>query len=345
MKKRYLFILMLLLIGVVLFLNVKEDSTNININNTIHCKYNVDEKLKDGLVENVGFFDYGNISIKLEKLKISEINVELVMSFKSQNSISLNYGCAIFDNKGNIYLYNPSTLDNRNTDISKEIMSFCKKHNIKYDYTWGNLKSAESRDEDFSIISKENNIVTTKLASYSEVGFGNSNNPNMKMDCKMGDICYIEIWNLNNEIPFVIELDLPTDFYTNSQVEFKQITKTKNVKVDKAVCDDTSFLLVAEISDFYDTMKKFFTTDDGKTDIEKLSEWYDSEMDEYIYITDENENVYYTMKLKSSSYIPTDKLDRVTFIFDINTSKVTSKLFIHVKIDNKIEIIELQKNK
>ncbi len=341
MKKIYLFILVLLFIGIWLFLNVKNDSTNIDINNRIIYKYNINKNTNNGTVENIGSIDYGNISITLKKLKMSEINIELVMSFESENSINLNYGCAIFDNKGNIYLFNPSTSHKNNTDISKEIMNFCKEHNIKYDYTWGNLKSAENRDEDFSIISKENNIVTTKLVSYSEIGFGNNNNPDLNMNCKMGNICYIEIWNLNDEIPFVIELNLPTDFYANSKVEFKQITRTNKFKLNKAVCDDTSFLFVAEISNFYDIMKEFITNDDGKTDIDKLSKWYDSEIDKYIYISDENENVYYTMKQKSSSYIPINNLDRVTFIFSIPTSSITPKLFIHVVIDGEAEVIVL----
>lgn len=343
MKKFCFFIIMLLLICFASSLNIENKSTNIVISNRFHYIYDIDKDIKNGTVENIEFIDYGDVSITLEKLKMSEINLELVMSFKSENNINLDYGCAVFDNNGNIYLFNPSASNSKNTDITKEVMSFCQKHNIKYDYTWGNLNSTEIRDDDFSIIANENNIVTTKIVSYSANGFGNSNNPNLKMNRKMSDICYIEIWNLNNEIPLVIELNLPNDFYTNSQIEFEQITKNKKFKLNKAVCDDTSFLFIAEVYGFYDTMKNFTTTNNGKTDIDNLVKWYDGEIDKYIYISDENGNNYYISKEKSFSYIPIKKLDRITFTFDITSDVVTSKLFVNLLIDNKKEVIELNK--
>lgn len=345
MKKRYLFIIFFIII-IALLSKPKDDNLNIIIEDGIHCEYEVDKGIENGTIENINmeFVDCGNVAIKLEKLKVSEINTELIMSFKPKEKISLKYNCAIFDNKGNIYsFWCPSAFESKENNIDKEVIRFCKRHNIKYDYTWGNLKTSETRENDLAILSEKDNIITTKLVSYSDIGFGNSRNPNIKMNQKMGDICYIEIWDLNDNEPFILELKLPENFYKHSQIEYKQITRTNDFKLNKAVCDDTSFLFVAEISGFNDMRKKFITTEDGKTEMNKFNEWYNSEMDKCIYISDENGNNYYYSREKSTAYVPVENLDRITITFDLNCNTATCKLFVHTIINGKSKVIELKK--
>ena len=345
MKKRYLFIIFLIVI-IALFSKTKDDIPNIVFDNGIQYKYEVSKKVENGIIENIGmeYIDCGSVEIKLEKLKISEINTELIMSFKQKEKQNLKYNCAIFDNKGNIYsFWCPSAFESKSNSINKEIIRFCKRHNIKYDYAWGNLKTSETRESDLSIISMKDNITTTRLVSYSDIGFGNSRNPEIKMNQKMGDICYIEIWDLNDNKPFIIEFNLSKNFYKDSQIEYKQVNKANDFKLDKAVCDDTSFLLVAEISGFDEMRKNFITSEDGKTDMDKFNEWYNNEMDKCLYISDENGNNYYHSNEKTTVYVPIGNLDRITAFYNITDKVATEKLYIHIIIDGTEKIIELDK--
>lgn len=163
------------------------------------------------------------------------------------------------------------------------------------------------------------------------------------MNQKMGEICYIEIWNFNDNKPFVIKLNLHKKFYNNSQIGYKQVTKTNDFKLAKAVCDDTSFLLVADISGFNDMRKEFITNEAGKQDMDKFNKWYNTEMDKYLYISDENGNIYHRSHEKPIAYVPVDNLDRITAFFNINDKKLTPKMYIHIIVDGMEKIIELNK--
>ena len=154
MRKRYLFIIFLIII-IALLSKTKDDIPDIVFDDGIQYKYVVGKDIETGTIENIGmeFVNCGSIAIKLEKLKISEINTELIMNFKQNEKQNLRYNCAIFDNKGNIYsFWCPSAFESKSNDINKEIIRFCKRHNIKYDYTWGNLKTSETRESDLSIL-------------------------------------------------------------------------------------------------------------------------------------------------------------------------------------------------
>lgn len=343
MKK--IIVLILLFSVIIILFFYQERNMNTLISNEVTFKYEVDDSINNGIIENINmeYIECGIGEVKLNSVKMSKISTELLMSFKSYKINNFEYCCAIFDNKGNIYsFWCPNSFHSNYKNINKEIVKFCKKHNIKYDAKWGNLKSSGVNENDLEFISNKEDVRVARLSSCSDIGFANSRNPYIEMNQQMGNICYVELWDPKGNDTILIELDLPKNFYQNSQIEYKQMIKSDIFKSNVAICDDKAFLLVAEIDGFNDMRNDYITGENGKMDMKKFNEWLDNEMEKRIYISDGSGEKYFYLHNKPISFVPVNNSDRVALFFNLNSSNTTESIYVHLNLDDSEKIIELR---
>ena len=295
---------------------------------------------ESGYVENIEM-DYvvqDDIGAKVDSLLITDEYFEAILNFKFPENMEINtetfsYSFAVYDDESNIYGVQKRLNLEKIERIDKYTPYMYEEIGIKYNKN--DLYSVQLCDNlGSTCISAENHTLLSKITIGSSKGLPKSKKIFIRVNdlgFSMVDIStnpnvenYYENFDVSDN-EWIFEIDIPEKFYERTTTELVLKDNIENLSIEKIAVSEVGLIVRGTLNGF-DDMLKSTATPNEETNLRKAT----------IYITDENENVYYE---KTSGLVANKDWFRMNF--EITKNMLNQKLFLNVKIGEKIQTSEL----
>lgn len=297
---------------------------------TIYGSASIKEAIESGYGENVqmDYIHQDQIGIKLNSLMITDDYFEMETDLKLPEDIEINtdtlsYGLAIYDENNNIY-----AVVERIHTADKKIYNYNKKLYKELEINSDTVPLVSSCVTGISSAEKGNIIMKTTMTSTK--GFPKSKKLYIRIfdigynmievDKQIGKIISSEDFQISNA-EWKIEIDVPKKFYERKEVNLEIQENINGLEIEKFEATETRLTLIAKI----EGLKEFVF--EGK---DMDSSEFTKQLNEKIYITDENGNKYYQTNLGTTGN------DNFKMFFEVNKNKLNKKLFLNVNINEQL---------
>lgn len=292
----------------------------------------VREAVEGGYNENIemDYINQDGIGVKLDSLMITDDYFQMEINIKVPEEIeinteSLSYGFAVYDENNNIYGVTERLKG------SKEYQNYCKKL-----YQELGVKIPEKGIYDImlsqtlktGVIEAQRGNIILKTTMNSRDGFPKSK----KIYIRIFDIGYymMEVDKEKHKIvatedfplsdaEWKMEVEVPEKFYEREELQLDLSEKINGVEIEKFEATDTNITLIAKVEGLMELIeagKDMDSTEFGK------------KMNESIYITDEQGNIYLARDFGTAG----GGRDRFGMYFEINKNNLDKKFFLNVTI-------------
>ncbi len=281
-----------------------------------------------GYIENINM-DYiiqDNIGVKINSLLIVNDYMEVKLNFKFPedmmiDSENFSYGFAIYDENNNIYGIIPRTNIEDSKVFTNYTKNIYKELGIKYnplDIFAIQLNAGVEKQN----ISAENYNIISKIKMNGKNDFSQSKKLYVRI-FDLGFYTYTKEERIDfdfkvSNLEWIFELDIPEKFYYENDIKMTIKDSIPEIVVNEIIVDNIRMKVVLE----WNVYEHFILENDANS------------IHEFINITDENGNIYYMTNGRSTNSV-------MTRYFPINKNMLNNKLFLNIKLDNKIYTTEL----
>lgn len=300
---------------------------------------------ENGYVQNIDmeYVVQDNIGVKLTSLLMTDEYVEITADFKFPEDMEINtetfsYGFAVYDNEKNVYSVAPRVniygvkmgkIDTYTPYMYKEMGIDYDRFNLydKLISDGGGVHNIYA--ENHNLISKIE-LNSSKRFPKSKKLFVRINNLGFTMveisnDSNVDN--YKEDFDISN-CEWIFEVDVPEKFYERTTTELALKDEIPNLSIEKIEVSEVYLMVRGTLNGFYDMIQQKAEIPVEMTELDNKT----------IYITDEEGNTYY-----EKTYGLTGKKDCFRKRFEITKDMLNKKLFLNVKIGEKIYTSELIK--
>lgn len=280
-----------------------------------------------------------DIGIKIDSLILTNDYFKINVNFRLPENIELNtqtfrYGFAIYDENNNIY-----GIQERMLFKDKKDVPYWEKlyKELGINYNKKDVFAVELNDSSgMGVITCQKGNIITYTQMTSNKGFPKSK----KLYIRIFDIGY-DLTELNEDKTqilsaqnvnitndeWIIELNIPEEFYTRQSINLKLANEVEGLKVSKAELTQTALVLKVE----QEGLRKAVM--DGRNLSE---EEFTNKINEAIHIEDEQGNTYNYINLST-----TENPEEIQLKFSLSQKDISKKLYLCVKINGKDYKVEL----
>lgn len=280
-----------------------------------------------------------DIGIKIDSLILTNDYFKINVNFRLPENIELNtqtfrYGFAIYDENNNIY-----GIQERMLFKDKKDVPYWEKlyKELGINYNKKDVFAVELNDSSgMGVITCQKGNIITYTQMTSNKGFPKSK----KLYIRIFDIGY-DLTELNEDKTqilsaqnvnitndeWIIELNIPEEFYTRQSINLKLANEVEGLKVSKAELTQTALVLKVE----QEGLRKAVM--DGRNLSE---EEFTNKINEAIHIEDEQGNTYNYTNLST-----TENPEEIQLKFSLSQKDISKKLYLCVKINGKDYKVEL----
>ena len=280
-----------------------------------------------------------DIGIKIDSLILTNDYFKINVNFRLPENIELNtqtfrYGFAIYDENNNIY-----GIQERMLFKDKKEVPYWEKlyKELGINYNKKDVFAVELNDSSgMGVITCQKGNIITYTQMTSNKGFPKSK----KLYIRIFDIGY-DLTELNEDKTqilsaqnvnitndeWIIELNIPEEFYTRQSINLKLANEVEGLKVSKAELTQTALVLKVE----QEGLRKAVM--DGRNLSE---EEFTNKINEAIHIEDEQGNTYNYINLST-----TENPEEIQLKFSLSQKDISKKLYLCVKINGKDYKVEL----
>ena len=279
-----------------------------------------------------------DIGIKIDSLILTNDYFKINVNFKLPEDIELNtqtfrYGFAVYDENGNIYGIQERML------FKDEKVPYWEKlyKELGINYDKKDVFAVQLKDSSgMGVITSQKGNIIAYTQMTSNKGFPKSK----KLYIRIFDIGY-DLMELNEEKTqmlsaqnvnitndeWIIELNIPEEFYTRQSINLKLANEVEGLKVSKAELTKTALVMKVE----QDGLRKAVM--DGRNLSE---EEFTDKINKAIHIEDEQGNTYNYTNLST-----TENPEEIQLKFSLSTKDISKRLYLCVKINEKDYKVEL----
>ncbi len=279
-----------------------------------------------------------DIGIKIDSLILTNDYFKINVNFQLPEDIELNtqtfrYGFAVYDENGNIYGI-------------QERMLFKDEKVPYWEKLYKELGTNYDKKDVFAVQLKDSSgmgVITSQkgnIIAYTEMTSNKGFPKSKKLYIRIFDIGY-DLMELNEEKTqmlsaqnvnitndeWIIELNIPEEFYTRQSINLKLANEVEGLKVSKAELTKTALVMKVE----QDGLRKAVM--DGRNLSE---EEFTNKINEAIHIEDEQGNTYNYTNLST-----TENPEEIQLKFSLSTKDISKRLYLCVKINEKDYKVEL----